>query len=175
MNAARLALLGEIEATAGPLDVEKVLEAFLAPTAEMAQHNPTFVRLMGRMLVEGMMPRIVEAFQESAARFVAALEAGAAAFGAEELLAGALYDRRDGPHADRPTPHEYGGLEHGSSDAGAAAGEVFGGGVSCARRVGKMTRRRGARRPDAEGGEQKRCVDGYAGGGARGGAITTGV
>src|SRR5882672_6635627 len=60
VNAARLVRLGQVEAAKGPLNVEKVLEAFLEPTAEMARHNPTFVRLMGRMLVEGMMPGIVE-------------------------------------------------------------------------------------------------------------------
>src|SRR5712672_2244917 len=36
----RLARLDRVEAAAGPLDVEKVLEAFLMPTAEMAEHNP---------------------------------------------------------------------------------------------------------------------------------------
>src|SRR5882724_9208110 len=47
VDVARIERLGQVEAAAGPLEVEKILEAFLLPTAEMAQHNPTFVRLMG--------------------------------------------------------------------------------------------------------------------------------
>src|SRR5258708_6348810 len=74
VNVARMERLDRLEAETKPIDVEQVLEAFLMPTAEMAEHNPTFVRLMGRILVEGMMPRIVERhFQESAMRFIAAL------------------------------------------------------------------------------------------------------
>ena len=62
MNEARLAWLERVEAEAGdgPLEVEKVLESFFLPTVEVASRNPGFVRLMGQMLAEGMMPRIVE-------------------------------------------------------------------------------------------------------------------
>src|SRR5947199_10606253 len=60
VNVARMERLNRLEAEGASVDVGRVLEAFLLPTAEMAEHNPTFVRLMGRMLIEGMMPRIVE-------------------------------------------------------------------------------------------------------------------
>src|SRR5258708_7164870 len=70
VTVARLARLDGLEAAAGPLEVEAVLEAFLLPTAEMARKNPTFVKLMGRMMIDGVMPRIVEKhFQGSATRF----------------------------------------------------------------------------------------------------------
>ncbi len=77
----------EADAGDGPPDVEKVLEAFLAPMAEMAPSNPTFVRLMGRMLNEGMMRQIVERhFHESAMRFVGALARALPHLGREELM-----------------------------------------------------------------------------------------
>ena len=62
VNEARMAWLERVEAAAGsgPLKVEDVLEAFFLPTAAVAGRSPEFVRLMGRMLTEGMMPRIVE-------------------------------------------------------------------------------------------------------------------
>jgi AcrR family transcriptional regulator len=86
---ARLELLARVEADAGdgPPNVERVLESFLLPTAEMGQTNPTFVKLMGRMLSEGLMPRIVQKhFQESGMRFVAALARALPHLGREELL-----------------------------------------------------------------------------------------
>jgi AcrR family transcriptional regulator len=76
VNEARLARLERVEAEAGdgPLDVEKVLECFLIPTAQVASRTPGFVRLMGRMLAEGMMPQIVERhFQPTARRFLGAM------------------------------------------------------------------------------------------------------
>lgn len=85
----RMELLDQVEAEAGdgPPDVEKVLEAFLLPTAEAAQSNPNFVRLMGRMLSEGMMPQIIERhFRDSAFRFVAALRRGLPHLGQEDLM-----------------------------------------------------------------------------------------
>jgi AcrR family transcriptional regulator len=87
VDVTRLERLADLEAAAGPADVDKILEAFLQPTAEMAQHNPMFVRLMGRMLTDGMMPRIVEKhFQQSATRFIAALTRALPHLGGEELL-----------------------------------------------------------------------------------------
>jgi AcrR family transcriptional regulator len=54
--------------------VEDILDAFLAPTAEFAEANPLFVRLMGRIHSEGLMPQIVQKhFQPTAMRFLAAL------------------------------------------------------------------------------------------------------
>jgi AcrR family transcriptional regulator len=87
LNVARMERLDRLEAEGGPLDVERVLEAFLIPTAEMAEHNPTFVQLMGRMLIEGMMPRIVEKhFQEAAMRFIDALMRAVPQLGKDELM-----------------------------------------------------------------------------------------
>jgi AcrR family transcriptional regulator len=89
VNEARLAQLDRVEAEAGsnPPDVEKILECFLIPTAMVARHNPGFVRLMGRMLAEGMMPQIVERhFQPTAARFVSALQRALPELPMEELL-----------------------------------------------------------------------------------------
>src|ERR1035437_2829674 len=89
VNAARVAWLERVEAAAGsgPMVVEKVLEAFLIPTAEVASRNPGFVRLMGQMLAEGMMPRIVERhFQATGTRFVAALRRAVPELPQEELM-----------------------------------------------------------------------------------------
>ena len=89
VNDARLAWLdrAEAEAGSGPLKVEKVLESFLIPTAEMASGNPEFVRLMGRMFTEGMMPRITERhFRVTSLRFVTALRRAIPDLTEEELL-----------------------------------------------------------------------------------------
>ncbi|MCX6632709.1 MAG: TetR/AcrR family transcriptional regulator [Candidatus Solibacter sp.] len=89
VNAARLARLDRIEAEAGSgrPDVEKVLESFLIPTAEMANRNPEFVRLMGRMHAEGLMPLIVgKHFQAMVLRFVAALRRALPGLPEEELM-----------------------------------------------------------------------------------------
>lgn len=80
LTEARHARLDRAEQEAGEdvPDIERILESFLLPTAELAHRNPLFARFMGRMLTEGMMPRIVERhFRESAARFVAALKRSA--------------------------------------------------------------------------------------------------
>jgi AcrR family transcriptional regulator len=89
VNEARLARLERVEADAGsaPPEVEKVLEAFLIPTAEAAGRSPEFVRLMGQMHAEGMMPRIVEKhFQATGRRFVAALRRAIPELPQEELI-----------------------------------------------------------------------------------------
>jgi AcrR family transcriptional regulator len=85
----RLARLDAVEAASGenPPDLEGVLASFLLPTAEMAAGNPTFVRLMGRMLSEGMMPGIVERhFHQSAQRFIAALRRALPHLERDELM-----------------------------------------------------------------------------------------
>lgn len=77
VNERRLARLAEIEAEAGdgPLSVEKVLEAFFVPMLEAAGHEPQFVRMMGRMIAEGLMPEIVaKHFRPVTARMTAALK-----------------------------------------------------------------------------------------------------
>ena len=89
VNEARLAWLERVEAEAGngPLEVEKVLESFFLPTVEVAIRNPGFVRLMGQMLAEGMMPRIVEKhFQATGLRFVGALRRAVPELPQEELM-----------------------------------------------------------------------------------------
>jgi AcrR family transcriptional regulator len=89
VNEARLARLERVEAEAGSgrLEVERVLESFLIPTAEMASRSPEFVRLMGRMHAEGMMPRIVEKhFQATVVRFVSALRRAIPELPQEELM-----------------------------------------------------------------------------------------
>jgi AcrR family transcriptional regulator len=89
VNEARMTLLERVEAEAGngAPEVEKVLESFLLPTVEVASRNPGFVRLMGQMLAEGMMPRIVERhFQVTGLRFVAALRRAVPELPQEELM-----------------------------------------------------------------------------------------
>lgn len=85
----RLELLAQAEAEAapGPPDAGKVIAAFLMPAAEVAQASPMFVRLMGRMLNEGMMPQIAARhFRDAATRFVRALEKAMPQLSHEELM-----------------------------------------------------------------------------------------
>jgi AcrR family transcriptional regulator len=89
VNEARVARLNLVEAEAGcgQPEVEKILKSFLLPTAEVAGRNPGFVRLMGQMLAEGMMPRIVEKhFQATGLRFVAALRRAIPELPEDELM-----------------------------------------------------------------------------------------
>ena len=89
VNEARLAHLERAvaEAPYGTPEVERILESFFLPTVEVAGRNPGFVRLMGQMLAEGMMPRIVERhFQATGLRFVAALRRALPELPEEELL-----------------------------------------------------------------------------------------
>ena len=88
VNEARIAQLERVEAAGkGTAGVEQILESFFLPTAEVANRNPGFVRLMGQMLAEGMMPRIVERhFQATGLRFVAALRRAVPELPQEELM-----------------------------------------------------------------------------------------
>jgi AcrR family transcriptional regulator len=89
VNEARIAMLDRIEAATGdgPPAVERVLEAFLLPTAEAASRHPQFVRLMGRMLAEGMMPGLLQKhFQVAAGRFLGVLRKALPDLPADELL-----------------------------------------------------------------------------------------
>jgi AcrR family transcriptional regulator len=75
VNEERLAMLDSLEAAAGagPVPVEKILQAFLAPPFLRIDKMPSFSKLMGRMYGEGMMPLIVERhFQPVVTRFFAA-------------------------------------------------------------------------------------------------------
>ena len=76
VNRERIVRLDRLEAEAAgkPLAVEAIMDAFLAPTAEAAEGNPLFVRVMGRIHSEGLMPGIIHKhFQPTAERFLAAL------------------------------------------------------------------------------------------------------
>ncbi len=76
VNEERLALLARYEAEAGsaPVPVEKVLNAFFTPMIERGGRNPQFIRLMGRMHAEGLIPAIVaKHFQPTLIRFTEAL------------------------------------------------------------------------------------------------------
>jgi AcrR family transcriptional regulator len=89
VNEARLAALNRVEQEAGdgPLEVEKVLDSFFAPTAETAERNPQFVRLMGRVYSEGLMPQIVQKhFRPAMGRFLAALHRALPDLPQEELM-----------------------------------------------------------------------------------------
>jgi AcrR family transcriptional regulator len=76
VNSEREAMLERFELEAGtrPVAVERILRAFFEPMIATGDQNPQFVRLMGRMIAEGMIPAITEKhFQPTVLRFVAAL------------------------------------------------------------------------------------------------------
>jgi AcrR family transcriptional regulator len=75
VNEEREALLERFEREAGgdPVPVEKILAAFFQPMIEAGSRNPQFVRLMGRLIAEGLIPSIAEKhFQPTTTRFIAA-------------------------------------------------------------------------------------------------------
>jgi AcrR family transcriptional regulator len=72
VNERRMLLLDEAERAAdgAPLPVEAILEAFLRPVFEAKERNPEFVRIMGRVHGEGMMPAVLRKhFQLVVVRF----------------------------------------------------------------------------------------------------------
>jgi len=76
VNEEREALLERFERESGgdPVPVEKILAAFFQPMIEAGSRNPQFVRLMGRLIAEGLIPSIAEKhFQPTTSRFIAAL------------------------------------------------------------------------------------------------------
>jgi len=76
MNQERLARLDRVEQQAGsaPPPVKAVLGALLRPMAEMADRDPSFVALMGRIIAEGLLPSIVERhFKEVSYRVLGAV------------------------------------------------------------------------------------------------------
>jgi AcrR family transcriptional regulator len=86
VNQARLAMLDQCEASP-PATVKEILEAFLLPISGPAEHRPQFVRLMGRIYAEGLMPGLIQKhFQVVVARFVAALGKALPELSEEELL-----------------------------------------------------------------------------------------
>src|SRR6476661_8456099 len=56
VNEKRIELLDRYAAESGgaPLPIEKILEAFFAPMIDTANANPQFVRVMGRIVAEGL-------------------------------------------------------------------------------------------------------------------------
>jgi AcrR family transcriptional regulator len=62
VNEKRLEMLERAVAGAAPgiPSVEQVLEAFMVPMARAASRNPQFVKVMGRILAEGLLNGIVE-------------------------------------------------------------------------------------------------------------------
>lgn len=86
VNDARIALLDKLEAEEGQPDLEKVLEAFLLPMSETATSHPEFVKVMGRLYAEGMMPRITQKhFQSTGMRFLASMRKALPEMPEEEL------------------------------------------------------------------------------------------
>jgi len=72
VNEKRLEMLDRAVAAAAPghPPLDAVLEAFLCPMAEPAKADPQFVKVMGRILAEGLLPQIVEKnFSSVAERF----------------------------------------------------------------------------------------------------------
>jgi AcrR family transcriptional regulator len=76
VNEERLTRLRRFEKESGGRgpNVRQALEAFLVPMADRADRDPAFVRLMGRMMAEGLLVTIVQRhFHEIVERFVAVL------------------------------------------------------------------------------------------------------
>jgi AcrR family transcriptional regulator len=89
VNEARLAALHVVEEEAGDgaPDVEKVLASFFLPTADVADKNPQFVRLMGRVYAEGLLSQVVQRhFLPTTGRFLAALRRAVPDLPQEELM-----------------------------------------------------------------------------------------
>ena len=89
VNEERLARVDRLEANSAgeTLKVEGVLEAFLMPVAEAADQDPQFVRMMGRILAEGLMQKIAEKhFHTVKVRYVNALRRALPALSDDELL-----------------------------------------------------------------------------------------
>jgi AcrR family transcriptional regulator len=88
VNHQRLALLDryEAESKGRPVPVARILEAFLTPMAKAAAQQPQFVRLMGRIVAEGLLRTVIEKnFHALLARFTAALRKSSPALSDEEF------------------------------------------------------------------------------------------
>lgn len=88
MNERRLRLLDQCEAEAAPgsAPVEKIVTAFILP-ALLIEKSPQFVKLMGRVHSEGLVPEIARRnFQPTISRFLSALHRALPDMSAEELV-----------------------------------------------------------------------------------------
>jgi AcrR family transcriptional regulator len=87
LNERRVALLEQFEAEAAPAPagIEKILEAFIAP-AVLVEKSPAFVKLMGRVHSEGLMPEFARRnFQPIIGRFFSAIRRALPDMPMEEL------------------------------------------------------------------------------------------
>jgi AcrR family transcriptional regulator len=70
-----------------PPSLTQVLEAFFQPMAQAADRDPAFVRLMGRVIAEGLMAEIVQKhFQIVSRKFLAALRQAVPHISEDEFL-----------------------------------------------------------------------------------------
>ncbi|HTS27601.1 MAG TPA: TetR/AcrR family transcriptional regulator [Bryobacteraceae bacterium] len=89
VNQLRIALLDKVlaEAGSGRPPLERVLDAFLGPMSDAADQNPQFVRVMGRLHAEGLLPSIVQRhFQPLFHRLQAAIQRALPDLPEQELL-----------------------------------------------------------------------------------------
>ena len=88
MNERRLRLLDQFESEAAPesASVEKIVVAFILP-ALLIDKSPEFVKLMGRVHAEGLMPEIARRnFQPTIDRFLSAFHKALPDMPAKELI-----------------------------------------------------------------------------------------
>jgi len=107
LNEERLALLDRYERAAapGPVPVENVLRAIVAPLFRTAERSPQFVKLMGRLIGEGLMPAMLaKHFHPVVERFMGAMHRSLPELPPEELfwrvqfMFGAVAHVLRGPH-----------------------------------------------------------------------------
>jgi AcrR family transcriptional regulator len=122
LNEERLALLDryEKEAAPEPAPVEKVIRAMMMPTFRTAQRSPQFVKLMGRLHGEGLMPAMVaKHFHPLVERFMDAMHRALPDLPPEELfwriqfMFGGMSQVLRGPHLIPPPP---GGIRPATSE-----------------------------------------------------------
>lgn len=88
MNERRLKLLEQFETESAPeaVPVKKIVEAFILP-ALLIEKSPEFVKLLGRVHAEGLMPEIARRnFQPMIARFLSVLQRALPDASEEELI-----------------------------------------------------------------------------------------
>ncbi|HLK63368.1 MAG TPA: TetR/AcrR family transcriptional regulator [Bryobacteraceae bacterium] len=87
VNEERIERMDRLMARPGRLEVEEVLEAFMQPMCAAAAQNPQFVRVMGRLHAEGLLPSVIQRhFQPVVARFHMAMKRALPELPQEEFL-----------------------------------------------------------------------------------------